>query len=78
MIYSIMKTELDLERLDSKIASCRDPQYLIMNKNTYDVLCKQAGLNVKELKRDAWTYATYKQICIAFCEKFGYGEVEIL
>ena len=80
MIYSILKTELDLEELNNKIVfSSRDSQYLIMNSLTYETLVKQAVKpDLQKFERGAWYYSSYKGLYIAICENLNYGEVDII
>ena len=80
MKYNIIKSELDMNRLNTKIAQ-KDPQYLIMNLETCDALCDV--LCVQTLVPPPKTtmngvFCCYKGIPIAIYNGLKYGEVDII
>ena len=46
MKYHLVKYELDIEKLATKISQKKDAQYLIMNKDTAEALYKQAKVDI--------------------------------
>lgn len=72
-------TALDAAMQDFSRNNDRIPIYLIMNIETRDALIKEyEGMNVIRTYGDWHRYPVYKGIPIAICEKFDYGEVDII
>ena len=81
MKYNIIKSELDVDRLNTKIAQKDDPQYLIMNLETCDTLCVQTKENSLFSSPNATmdgVFGLYKGIPIAIYNGLKYGEVDII
>ena len=80
MKYNIIKSELDVDRLNTKIAQ-KDPQYLIMNLETCDTLYEQTKENILVSSPNATmdgVFGRYKGIPIAIYNGLKYGEVDII
>lgn len=80
MKYNIIKSELDVDRLNTKIAQ-KDPQYLIMNLETCDTLYEQTKENILVSSPNATmdgVFGCYKGIPIAIYNGLKYGEVDII
>ena len=80
MKYNIIKSELDVDRLNTKITQ-KDPEYLIMNLKTCDALYEQIKENSLFSSPNTKTdgiFGLYKGIPIAIYDGLKYGEVDII
>lgn len=74
MKLKLIENKINLKLLDKNITS--NTEYIIVNSDTLKFLCEQ--YKVKYDHNDFSVYVSYKGIPIATCEKFDYGEVEII